>query len=520
MASATRAQVSARYDRLKRSATIVEPASEHGKQLRDVDVYVLSLYPITEPTGTSTSVVAHPTDEVQAAMKSFMPAPEEILTEDLLRSPLFPIALPRDVAILYGFGHVPDELSAALELSEVESNNRSVMTYIWFTNLLDCSHDTIRATVTTCHQTRGSPNLFTRQRESETLDPATGTAKSTGNPQPGSGNILVAQGENQRPLPLVPTTLNGNGTSQHKPHQLPIDAALPARGPLYGNHPNAAVRSTASPGNISTRTPPHGDDTRKANYVLQQFKDNRFSGDLGQSIELTLRDYNVCSRQHRLSTTQKADYFVNLLDGPARTFFFNNARDDMQFEEMAEMMTKEFNSNARQIQVYGILSKLRINSIMTEHELTSFTVGLTKIVSMIEEMAPQCPPHFRSEPHKIGYLRSAVLGHSWSKTPISNIVTAQYSFNGFITSLREHMQLEEEIQTVSRRPTGIRHSQPEDTFVQQYGRNPKYVHKYPPQGEYRGVQSFNAGRASNSPSSGRTFEESGRRNECRKCRAP
>ena len=73
-----------------------------------------------------------------------MPALEEILTEDLLRSPLFLVALLRDVATLYGFGHVPGNLSAALELSEVDLNNRSVMTYIWFTNLLDSSQDTIR----------------------------------------------------------------------------------------------------------------------------------------------------------------------------------------------------------------------------------------------------------------------------------------------------------------------------------------------------------------------------------------
>ena len=195
-----------------------------------------------------------------------------------------------------------------------------------------------------------------------TLAPDTRTAKSTGNPQPGTGNILVAQGDNQRPLPLLSTTLPGDGTSQHTPHHRPIDAAITAREPPNGSPPNAAVPSRASPDNISPRPHTDGDDTRKANYVLQHFKDNRFSSDLSQSIELTLRDYNVFSRQHRLYTTQRADYFVKLLDGPARTFFFNNARDDMQFEEMAEMMTKAFNSNARQIQVYGI-SKLRISSI-------------------------------------------------------------------------------------------------------------------------------------------------------------
>ena len=97
-----------------------------------------------------------------------------------------------------------------------------------------------------------------------------------------------------------------------------------------------------------------------------------------------LRNHNICSRQHRLSPSQTVDYFVNILDGPARNFFFNNAQDDILFEQMTEMMVAEFNSNARQIQVYGILSTLRISSMMAEHELTSSTEGLTTVVSTIE----------------------------------------------------------------------------------------------------------------------------------------
>ena len=164
MASATHAQVIALYDRLNRSATIVEPAFEQEIQLRDVAVHVFSLYPKMEPTGTSTSVVVHPTDEFQEAMKSFMPASEEIIKEGILRSPLFSIALLRDFTALYGFGHVPDDLSAALEPSEVDSNKRSAMTYIWFTNLTDCSQDTIRAAVRTNRRT----HEYFYWRESET----------------------------------------------------------------------------------------------------------------------------------------------------------------------------------------------------------------------------------------------------------------------------------------------------------------------------------------------------------------
>lgn len=89
-------------------------------------------------------------------------------------------------------------------------------------------------------------------------------------------------------------------------------------------------------------------------------------------------------------------------------------------------MIAESNSNALQIQVYRIFSTLTISGVMAEHELTSFTEGLTKVFSTIEEMALQCPPHFRCELQKIGYLRKVMLRYSQSKTPISNIVTAQY----------------------------------------------------------------------------------------------
>lgn len=83
------------------------------------------------------------------------------------------------------------------------------------------------------------------------------------------------------------------------------------------------------------------DDTQKASYIFQHFKFSRFTGEQSQPIELMLREYNFCARQHRLSPSQKADYFFIALDGPARTFIFNNARDDMSFQEMTKLMDTE-----------------------------------------------------------------------------------------------------------------------------------------------------------------------------------
>ena len=126
------------------------------------------------------------------------------------------------------------------------------------------------------------------------------------------------------------------------------------------------------------------DDIRKSTYVTQNFKDRKFIGDIKQSIDMVLRDYNVCARQLKLSHRQKADYFSNILDGPARTFFFNNARDDMSFGEMASMMLKEFNSNSRQLQAQGTLEALRLDKFMAENNINTISEGLTKIVDLIE----------------------------------------------------------------------------------------------------------------------------------------
>ena len=54
-------------------------------------------------------------------------------------------------------------------------------------------------------------------------------------------------------------------------------------------------------------------DSRKATNVFQYFKDNKFTGDISQSIELSIRDYNVCARQHNLTTKQKADFLSMFL---------------------------------------------------------------------------------------------------------------------------------------------------------------------------------------------------------------
>lgn len=125
---------------------------------------------------------------------------------------------------------------------------------------------------------------------------------------------------------------------------------------------------------------------------------------------MKLRDYNICARKHRFTPSQTADYFVNILHGFARTFFFNKASEQMPFDEMASMMIRKFNNNSRQLQVYGNLSTMRTESAVLEYELSSFSDAIRKTFIIIEATNPQCAPHFRSEPHETTYLRNEVLG--------------------------------------------------------------------------------------------------------------
>ena len=218
-------------------------------------------------------------------------------------------------------------------------------------------------------------------------------------------------------------------------------------------------------------------DSRKATNVFNYFKDNEFTGDLSQSIDMTFRDFNFRARQHRLSDRQKADFFINVPAGPARTFFFNNATDTMDFEEMAKMMVLEYNSEARQLQVQGRLETLRLERHMSEQDVSSPSEGLTQIIDILERLTPQCQPQFLSDANKFINLRKAVMGFSWAMTPIGNIITAKYKFNGFATALREYLQLDSEVKMSSISAAGSNFVK-DGTYHQQYGRHPKFVQKY------------------------------------------
>lgn len=290
------------------------------------------------PYAASTQSTMPEPEEVEELLKTFLPSPVETITVLFFRAPLYAIVTLYNVAQFYGCVCPQEPSYHLLAFSDEDRGNKNVAVHVWFADFIGCDRETVLASVERFKETRNAPDLHRRLN-----------------------------------LPLF---RRNPPTEQDVPSEnTPTDEGRTVARQGFGvgcvHHDGEAVRWPTPRGEVRTspsRPESDADDSMKATNVFQHFKDSKFTGDLSQSdcIDMTLRDYNVCARQHRLSARQKAEFFINVLSSPARTFFFNNARNDMTFEEMANMMVREYNSDARQLHVQEMLETLRLDKHMSE----------------------------------------------------------------------------------------------------------------------------------------------------------
>lgn len=79
---------------------MVQPITDVGKQLHNSALYVLDIFPLSYSTKDPSHTLPD-AEEVQETLSSLMPAPEEILSNELIKAALFPIYLVRGVAKPY-----------------------------------------------------------------------------------------------------------------------------------------------------------------------------------------------------------------------------------------------------------------------------------------------------------------------------------------------------------------------------------------------------------------------------------
>ena len=261
------------------------------------------------------------------------------------------------------------------------------------------------------------------------------------------------------------------------------------------------------------------EDPRKGYYLQQALKEAKFTGSLEQSIQTSLQMFNVYSKQFQLTNSQKSDLFIHALDGAARTFFFNNTNESMTFEQKVDIMLKEYDSDARQLQVKGRLDALRLKTFMTQHGINDVSDGLTKLVQQIDELTPQTHPDFRSDAHKISYLRKAVAEfQSWSRNPIQSIIANNHTFNSFVTALHEAIVLQKELELITNEMTGHT-STTGSSYFQQYAQNPRQLksRRGGKQSGHRGRNLMTTPRTTYGSENNHRFEDARRKGLCFRC---
>lgn len=72
---------------------------------------------------------------------------------------------------------------------------------------------------------------------------------------------------------------------------------------------------------------------------------------------------------------------------------------------------------------------------MRNSEIIDTEKRLTTLVENINVLTPQDPPGFRSDDNKKRILSKVVLSVLWAYTPISQMITAKFTFNRFVTAV-------------------------------------------------------------------------------------
>lgn len=413
-------------------------------------------------------------EEIAGDILALLPKIQDILTPEFIARPSYPILVVKRVADFYGCMKIPQEL---LDLLDDDSKgNSDAMLYAWISYSMNPVTETVTRALDLYWPTQ-YPNL-TASPDETVRDQVRGSSPHTDasprTPPAGANKgveclVFPPQGANRATTPAG----GSNNAALNDPAAISTNTGFG----LSGINPNQASRPfPAGDVRISTAVPSHAtgsmnpESHRKAAAVNSYFRDSKFTGMKEQSIHRTVRDFNVCAMQYELTLEQKRIFFVNAFGGSARDYFFENCRDDMDFEALAKVMVDEYDSDARQLAVHSELDRLSLDRVMKDQQIVDLDAGLTLLVDRINVLTPQCPPNFRSDGNKVRFLRNSVLRQEWAQPAISQITTSRFNYNGLVTALREQLQLSEEKKELSG---------PSDTFYQQYGRNPKTLRQNP-----------------------------------------
>lgn len=117
--------------------------------------------------------------------------------------------------------------------------------------------------------------------------------------------------------------------------------------PSISHYAGLELSATNPPESVEPRPLSYGDNTKRATAMVTYFKDRYFRDDIHQSINRLVRNYEIRASHFQPSNKEKALYFVNALEAPARDFFSDNCPVSLSYPETVSIIKQEYDSSTR-----------------------------------------------------------------------------------------------------------------------------------------------------------------------------
>jgi len=182
---------------------------------------------------------------------------------------------------------------------------------------------------------------------------------------------------------------------------------------VANNMANAIVtagrRSTVTE-QATSSSPPRNRNTRESgshssNVVYSVSKayyreGSKFSGEIGQSWNEAVANYQQVAKDYELTDRQKLQYIHYMLDGDAKRYYYDSVEPQAgTFNHAIMLIGNEYNSMVRQNRVKNVLSTLRLQQHIGEDGDEG--KALANIYRIITKLAPQVPQSHRGNAHKV-----------------------------------------------------------------------------------------------------------------------
>lgn len=288
-----------KYTNLQKRIEKFSSYSEKFKVLLDPVKELLQWYIIEESEDDITSALIYDRADVCSFISDHMATPDDWFATDIIGRITLCIRIMHDVADLYDIKVIDNEFKSQIMLSHIEKKRTIVHSIILLCYLMDISPLDTRTVINRYSKVKSS---ISNESERTTYNaPSTQKQKNIGNPQETSRTFTP---------PAFAASAEKNRDSNSNTS---FDGALLAD-ENYDFKFLVVKKVTLKVCRSRNRQLSLHTSVIDASRVLSE------------SIEITLRDFDQCSVQYRLTPQQRAEFFVNILAGEARTFFLTNVR--------------------------------------------------------------------------------------------------------------------------------------------------------------------------------------------------